>query len=68
MSLYQLLYRDARAAEFYASLHPSVKRVVDQSKDAIHREEDLSAIANNAMTEALKEFSGIYDDSDTWPD
>lgn len=68
VSLKQLLSRDQRAAAFYESLHPCVKRAVDSRMDEIDYVEDLSAVANHAMTQGLREFGGIYDDSETWPD
>ena len=68
VSLKHLLQWDQRAAAFYESLHPCVKRAVDSRMDEIDNVEDLSAVANNAMTQGLREFGGIYDDSETWPD
>lgn len=66
--LSEVLKHNAKAAAFYASLHPSIRRIVDRHADEIVLEEDLYAVANNTMTDALREFGGIYDDSDTWPD
>lgn len=60
VSLKHLLQRDQRAAAFYESLHPCVKRAVDSRMDEIDNVEDLSAVANNAMTQGLREFGGIY--------
>lgn len=68
MSLNELLRRDARAAAFYHSLHPSVRRMVDDRASEIVLDEELYAAANNAMTENLRAYGDIYDDSETWPD
>lgn len=68
MSLKEVLDRDQEAQAFYRQLHPSVKRVVDARAEAIVLREDLVSIANNAMTENLIAFGGLYDDSETWPD
>ena len=63
MSLTELLIRDAKAAAFYESLHPSVREIVDADAKDIVLDEDLYAAANNAMTERLREVQGIFDDS-----
>lgn len=63
MSLNDLLIRDAKAAAFYESLHPSVREMVDADAPCIVLDEDLYAAANNAMTERLQEVEGIFDDS-----
>lgn len=68
MSLAELTRRDAEAAAFYESLHPSVRRTVDAHASEIVLDADLYAIANNAMTASLREYGGIYDDSETYPD
>lgn len=66
--LSEVLKRSDKAAAFYNSLHPSVRRVVDSRAAEIAQDGDLYAIANNAMTQNLREFGGIYDDSETYPD
>ena len=68
MSLSELLRRDADASAFYETLHPSVRQRVDERASEIVLDEDLYALANNAMTESLREFVGVFDDSETWPD
>ena len=68
MALSELLRRDADASAFYESLHPSVRQRVDERASEIMLDEDLYALANNAMTESLREIGGIFDDSETWPD
>lgn len=66
--LRDVLKSSDKAAAFYNSLHPSVRRIVDSRAAEITLDGDLYAIANNAMTRNLREFSGIYDDSETYPD
>ena len=68
MALSELLRRDAEALAFYESLHPSVRQRVDERASEIVLDEDLYALANNAMSESLQEFGGMFDDSETWPD
>ena len=68
MELSELLRSDADASAFYDSLHPSVRQQVDAHAADIVLDEDLYALANNAMTDRLREFGGIFDDSETWPD
>ena len=68
MSLSELLRRDADASAFYETLHPAVRQRVDERASEIVLDEDLYALANNAMTESLREFGGVFDDRETWPD
>lgn len=68
MALSELLRKDARAAAFYETLHPSVREMVDAHSGDILLDEDLYALANNAMTHRLYEYASQFDDSDTWPD
>ena len=68
MALSELLRRDAEALAFYELLHPSVRQRVDERASEIVLDEDLYALANNAMSESLQEFGGVFDDSETWPD
>lgn len=68
MGLSELLKSHPRALEYYDRLHPSVQRAVDSRSKDIILEEDLISIANNAKTESLRAFGGIFDDSETWPD
>ena len=49
MSLNDLLIRDARAAAFYESLHPSVRAKIDAEAGRIVLDSDLYAAANNIM-------------------
>ena len=62
MSLTDLLIRDARAAAFYESLHPSVRARIDAEPGSIIHDADLYAAANNAMTSSLHNVEGIFDD------
>jgi len=66
--LRDVLKSSDKATAFYNSLHPSVRRMVDSRADEISLDSDLYAIANNAMTRTLREFGGVFDDSETWPD
>lgn len=66
--LRDVLRSSSKAAAFYRSLHPSVRHVVDSRAAEIALDSDLYAIANNAMTENLRAFGGIFDDSETYPD
>lgn len=68
MSLNELLQTHSRAQEYYDTLHPSVRHIVDAYSEDIVLEEDLISIANNAKTSNLCAFGDIFDDSDTWPD
>ena len=68
MALRELLRRDQQAAAVYETLHPSVKEIVDSFSENIQFDEDLYAIANNAMTERLQDYGALFDDGDTWPD
>ena len=68
MSLTDLLETNAKAAAFYEALHPSIRQTVDANAADIILDQDLYAVANNAMTEGLRSYPGLYDDSDTWPD
>ncbi len=64
-SLKALLESDPEAYEYFESLHPSVKaRIVS---DGISSPEELAARANMAARSAMLDYSGIYDDSDSWP-
>lgn len=62
MALWELLRQDDRAADFYNSLHQSVRAAVDERAGEIVFDEDLYAIANNAMTESLNQYGEIFDD------
>ena len=64
-SLNALLNEEPEAYEFYESLHPSVKMKI--SDEDISTGEELAARANEAMSDVLMEFGGIFDDSDSWP-
>ncbi len=64
-SLKALLQENSEAYEYFESLHPAVKaRIVS---DGISSPEELAARANEAAGVAMMDFSGIYDDSDPWP-
>jgi len=64
-SLKELLDSDPEAYEYFESLHPSVRaRLVG---DEISTPEELAARANEAARSAMLDYSGIYDDSDSWP-
>ena len=65
--LQALLEKNNRAAAYYASLHPSVRAVVDNHAREITTQEDLIATANRGMTGVLREYGGIYDDSSPYP-
>jgi hypothetical protein len=62
-NLENLLEKNQKAAEFYHSLHVSVRAMVDKYADEIKTQEDLVALANRGMTHVLKEYGGIYNDS-----
>lgn len=64
MSLTDVIETSSTAAAFYRSLHPSVRKVVNDHAESIAVAEDLYAAANNAMTENLRAFGDIYDDSE----
>ncbi len=64
-SLKTLLREDPEAYEYMESLHPSVRaRIVGAE---ISSPEELVALANEAARSAMMDVSGIYDDSDSWP-
>lgn len=67
VALTELLQKDPEAMAFYRSLHPSVRSAVDQRAEDLALSEDLYALANNAMTEVLQAYGGIYDDSTNPP-
>ncbi len=60
-----LLEANPEAYEYFESLHPSVKARIESA--AISSPEDLAAKANEAERSAMMDVSGIYDDSDSWP-
>ena len=66
-NLEKLLDKNNRAAEYYHSLHASVREVVDSRAEEIKTQEDLIQTANRGMTNLLKEYGGIYDDSSPFP-
>ena len=66
-NLENLLDKNDRAAEYYHSLHASVREIVDSHADEIKTQEDLIQIANRGMTNVLKQYGGIYDDSSSFP-
>ena len=64
-SLKALLDSDPDAYEYFESLHPSVRaRIVGEG---VSSPEELAARANEAARAAMMDYSGIYDDSDSWP-
>lgn len=64
-SLRALLDSDPAAYEYFESLPPSVKARIVSS--GISSQEELFARANLAARSAMLDYSGIYDDSDSWP-
>ncbi|NLF27505.1 MAG: hypothetical protein GX592_06365 [Clostridiales bacterium] len=64
-SLRLLLEEDPKAYDYYRSLHPSVRARLDG--DEISSAEELIGRANERMRDALIDYGGIYDDSDSWP-
>jgi hypothetical protein len=64
-SLKALLDTNPEAYEFFETLHPSVKARIVSS--GISSPEELAARANEAARSAMLDYSGIYDDSDSWP-
>ena len=64
-NLLALLRADPEACEYFESLHPSVKARI--ASDEISSSEELAARANEAASSAMMDYSGIYDDSDSWP-
>lgn len=66
--LANLLEKNNQAAEYYYSLHASVREIVDSHADEIKTQEDLIQVANRGMSNVLKEYGGIYDDSSSFPE
>ncbi len=66
--LMNLLDKNNQAAEYYYSLHASVREVVDSHADEIKTQEDLIQVANRGMSNVLKEYGGIYNDSSPYPE
>jgi len=64
-SLKALLESDPEAYEYFETLHPSVRARIVSS--GISSPEELAARANMAARSAMMDFSGIFDDSDSWP-
>jgi hypothetical protein len=60
-----LLKDNPEAWEYFESLHPSVRARIEF--DDIDSDEALAERANEAMRAAMMDYSGIYDDSDSWP-
>ncbi len=65
--LENLLEKNNQASEYYYSLHASVREVVDSHADEIKTQEDLIQVANRGMSNVLKQYGGIYDDSSPYP-
>ena len=68
MGLYELLKDNVKANEYYDTLHPSVKDRLRGQAGEISTIDDLYAFSNNAMTEMLERFDGMYQDGDIDPD
>ena len=66
-NLENLLEKNNQAAEYYYSLHASVREIVDSHAGEIKTQEDLIQVANRGMTNVLKQYGGIYDDSSPYP-
>jgi len=64
-SLKALLEEDPKAYEYMESLHPSVRARIMGAE--VSSPEELIALANKAARSAMMDVSGIYDDSDSWP-
>ena len=60
-----LLDANPEAGAYDASLHPSVKARI--SPVGVTSPEELAAQADLAARSAMMDVSGIYDDSDAWP-
>lgn len=67
-NLINLLEKNNQAAEYYYSLHASVREIVDGYADEIKTQEDLIQVANRGMTNVLKEYGDIYNDSSPYPE
>ncbi len=67
-NLGNLLDKNNRAAEYYHSLHASVREIVDSHAEEIKTQDDLIQVANRGMTNVLKQYGGIYDDSSQYPE
>lgn len=67
-NLGNLLDKNNRAAEYYHSLHASVREIVDSHADQIKTQEDLIQIANRGMKDVLKQYGDIYIDSSPYPE
>lgn len=68
MGLYELIKDNAKANEYFDSLHPIVQHKLREQASKIATVDDLYAFSNNAMTDALKQYDGIYQDGDIYPD
>lgn len=66
-NLEKLMAKNDEAAEYYHSLHTSVRAAVDEHAMEIKTQEDLIEAANRSMSGLLKEYGGIYDDSSQYP-
>ena len=66
--LYDLIKDNQKASDYFDSLHPIVQHKVRQQAKKIATIDDLYAFSNNAMTQALEQYDGIYQDGDTDPD
>ncbi len=62
-----LLDKNHQAAEYDYSLHASVREIVDSHAGEIKTQEDLIQVANRGMTNMLKQYGGIYDNSSRYP-
>ncbi|MGI5848940.1 MAG: hypothetical protein ACOX8Q_02545 [Christensenellales bacterium] len=67
-TLNELLKDNIKAKDYFDSLHPIVQFKLRGQANKIATIEDLYAFSNNAMTESLREFNGIYQDGDKYPD
>ena len=64
-SLRNLLEGDPEAYEYFESLPISVKARL--AGDGISSPQELAARVHEAERSAMLDYSGIYDDSDSWP-
>lgn len=60
-----LLETNPEAYAYFESLHPSVRARLEGAD--LSTPEALAAEANRAARSAVMDVSGIYDDSDCWP-
>ncbi|MDD5018047.1 MAG: hypothetical protein PHO15_08130 [Eubacteriales bacterium] len=68
VGLAELLRENPKASQYFDTLHPVVRQRLLQQANSIATIDDLYAFSNNAMTEALEQYDGIYQDGDTDPD